>query len=136
MAMAVFFRGARPAPPRGRRGSPGRLPPAQTGSQRKQPPPARRGTAAASPRLFLQKRPLIPPETPAFPSQNTRFSLRNTRFSLRNTRSPRPPKQPGEATPRPRRHYSGGRAAPAVRREKAAGFRSEIKILLCNAHFS
>lgn len=102
MAIAVFFRGARAAPPRGRRGGPGRLPPAQTGSQRKQPPPARRGHRGGG-------TPASPPKTRAFAPQNTRFSLRNSCFPP----SSPPPKQPGEAAPRPSRHYSGSAGCEA-----------------------
>lgn len=83
-------------------------------------PPACRESAVAEHPLLLHKHPLSLHKTPAFPSKTPAFPA---------------PKQPGEAAPRPRRHYSRGRAPPAVRREKAAGFRSEIKILLCNAHF-
>lgn len=74
----MFFRGARAAPPRGRRGGPGRLPPAQTGSQRKQLLPARRGSAAL-------EHPLSPHETLAFPSKTAAFPSETPAFPAPKT---------------------------------------------------
>lgn len=73
VAIGALFRGDRAAPPQGRRSGPGRRPPAQTGSQRKQPPPRLPGERSGGTPAFA-------PQTPAFPPQNTRFSLKNTRF--------------------------------------------------------